>query len=444
MLGADPPPPQLDAFEYWRLGGQIAAGDWLLKNELGAFRAPGYPVFLALFHRCGAYGLFSTFVVQHLLVIATSLTTAAVCGRITGRTGAALAAYALSVLCYSRDWHANLVLSETLFTFLLIGAIAATVHYFGRPSAPRAALIGLIIGLATLVRPIGTYVWFVVAISMIAMTWLAGGTGQARRSHDWGRTALQIAALVLATYVALAPWLLRNQLLFGSPFMTKFLGRNLWVVTFEKQSGAGLELGDGPASSELKQRLSGVDVPVVVEDTWSVSSALRVSGLPDDEIDALMLRVCRELIWEAPAVAGYKTVRRTANFWRCVSNPFPFYEWNPDQPSYHGQRIWKSSFATQLYRQANRYAASRSLRMNELALIGVVIGLACLLMRPATRPVAISLGLLLLYFNAVTAALEIPSYRYRLILEPVMIVCVISGPFALVFPQRQYDLTDQA
>lgn len=38
LLAADPPPPQLDAFAYWRLGGELAAGDWLLASESGAFR----------------------------------------------------------------------------------------------------------------------------------------------------------------------------------------------------------------------------------------------------------------------------------------------------------------------------------------------------------------------------------------------------------------------
>jgi hypothetical protein len=438
ILGADPPPPQLDAFEYWRQGGQLASGDWLLQNELGAFRTPGYPAFLAPFHLFGRYGLLMAFGVQHLLVMATSLMTAAVCGRITGRSGATVVAYAISAMCYSRDWHANLILSENLFTFLLMAIVATTVHYFARPSAYGAAAIGFLIGLATLVRPISTYLWVPIGAAMATVlvfgTYAEAGDGRPRRGM-WAVTS-HLAMIVLAVYVALTPWLLRNQVLFGSPFMTRFLGRNLWVVTFEEQSGAGLTLGDGPASSELKEHLERVDVPVAMDDTWSVSAALTASGLPDDEIDALMLRVCRELILNSPETAAYKTIRRTLNFWRCVSNPFPFYEWNPDQADDRGQYFWRSPSATAAYARMNRFAASRSLRLNELALVLVIIGSTGLFRRPETRSLAIALVLILLYFNVVTAVLEIPSYRYRLILEPIMIACLASGAFAWFFPAR--------
>lgn len=427
MLGVDPPPPQLDGYEYWRLGGQLASGDWLLQNEKGAFRTPGYPLFLAPFHALfGKLALFATFAGQHLLIMATSLVTAAICGRVSGRSLAAVLGYGLSALCYSRDWHANLVLSETLFTFLLMLAIAALTHFCSRRSLVAAGSIGLLIGLATLVRPISTYLWVPVALVFVLprFRWWRASDGQL---PSWFSVVGQVAVLVAAVYIALAPWLLRNQVLFGSPFMTQFIGRNLWVVTFEDQFGAGLKLGDGPASSELKQRLAEFDGQVIIHDTWSVSDALTATGLPDDEIDALMLRVCRELIAEARPQVAYKTFRRTVNFWRCVSNPFPFYDWNSDQTDYFGQWIWKSPSVTAVYRWANQFAASRSLRLNELAVLGVLLGALRLASRHSTRALAAGFLLTLLYFNAVTAALEVPSYRYRMILEPLMIVVFVSG-----------------
>jgi hypothetical protein len=221
--------------------------------------------------------------------------------------------------------------------------------------------------------------------------------------------------------------MLRNQLLFGSPFMTRFLGRNLWVVTFEKQAGAGLSLGTGPRATELRQHLAGVDEPVDLGDTWKVSDALVASGLPDDEIDRLMLLVCREEIAKARGVVAYKTIRRGANFWRGVSNPFPFYDWRSDQASYEGQHVWSSPFLTKTYRRLNNIAASRSLRMNELMIVSVLLGLISMLRYRELRAIAVAFGLTLLYFNTVTAVLEIESYRYRMILEPLMIVCVVAG-----------------
>jgi hypothetical protein len=62
-----------------------------------------------------------------------------------------------------------------------------------------------------------------------------------------------------------------------------------------------------------------------------------------------------------------------------------------------------------------------------LAVLACVASICILLLAPTTRGVAIFFALWLGYFSAATTLFGCPSYRYRMILEPAMIVLVVTG-----------------
>ena len=61
---------------------------------------------------------------------------------------------------------ADFLVSDTLFGLLLTLAIAALIAWFERPTATAAITVGLLLGLATLVRPIAQFAWGPVLLAM--------------------------------------------------------------------------------------------------------------------------------------------------------------------------------------------------------------------------------------------------------------------------------------
>jgi hypothetical protein len=230
--------------------------------------------------------------------------------------------------------------------------------------------------------------------------------------------------MLVVAQLPLVPWYARNERVFGEPFLTRFLGRNLWTVTFHDGM---LPPANGPATQELLALLPA-DIPRSLDvRVWRVSDALQARGLPDDDIDRLLQRVA----WEAQRANPRRSIeyflRRAVNFWRCVSNPYPFFQWEAEPHSFENQFRPASQAATQVFIVVNRWSCSRNLWANSLCAAAAVVGAGLLAADPRTRGAGCALLLTLAYFSAVTAAVENPAYRYRMILEPVMIAAAVSG-----------------
>jgi 4-amino-4-deoxy-L-arabinose transferase-like glycosyltransferase len=166
------PPLEGDARHYWADGERMASGDWLLaRGELETIRTPGYPLFLALFQIAfGHYALIAASIGQQLMVFTTVMLAAWISARISGSWLGGLCGLALGLFCVSQDAVADYMLSDTLFTLLLTLAVAALVAWFERPIAAAAIAVGLLLGLATLVRPIAQLAWGPILLAM-AVRW---------------------------------------------------------------------------------------------------------------------------------------------------------------------------------------------------------------------------------------------------------------------------------
>jgi hypothetical protein len=233
------------------------------------------------------------------------------------------------------------------------------------------------------------------------------------------------------TLLCCLPWLLRNESLFGRPFLTEFLGRNLWVVTFQDGSGAGLAMPETDAADALHWRLGRAEMTDDWRATWAVSNALVASGLSDPEADRLMKRVAVEAIESRPAPFVTKALRRTVNFWRCAATELP--QQGSPSGAYFGQVRWQETWPVVDWAIEHRW--SQSVAGNTLLLALLALSLLVLLMNHATRPYAIWFSLILLYFCAVTGVLEIPAYRYRMVVEPI--VALVLGSAAAVLLSRR-------
>lgn len=394
-----------DARHYWDLGQVVAEGDWLLHSQPIAYRTPGYPWFIGVirwfWHDASPWHIA---VAQGLLLTCTTALTALIVHRLTQQKLLVLLAMALSIASLSRASWINTVLTETFFTFMLalhfyVCLIWWQQRRFGR-SLLASLLVGATLALLILIRPIALYLWVVHCVAY-------GMFGRWSRP----RTQLLCNGLVMIGIVGimLAPWMLRNRQLFEKAMITEFLGRNIWIVTYQSGSGAGLPLPDSEESREIQSRFStqvsnsATSVrspydPDRIDDlrhTWHVSTALIRSGLNDAQVDQLMRQVALQSIVAAPGLWSEKAVRRFVNYYRCVANELPALG-----TRWLSHRLWWCQ-AIMLF-----------------VLVAVTIGI----IRPTTRPVTCWLTGTIVYFGAVTALVEIPDYRYRLVIEPLCIV----------------------
>jgi len=187
-----------------------------------ALRTPLYPLFVA-----GVYSLFghAPWIVLLFQVILDSLSClllAITLARLVAPRVALIAAlfYAVDpfLILYSSEF-----LSEILFVFFLVCAfyILSTGISAGSEKwrALGYSLGGLVLGLATLVRPVSRYVPVFLVIFLLS------------RYRSAPRAALRYAVLALALFVlALTPWLIRNAEVFGNPFISTFDSYNLLVL----------------------------------------------------------------------------------------------------------------------------------------------------------------------------------------------------------------------
>jgi hypothetical protein len=162
------------------------------------FYPPLYPYFIAVFHE-----LLGGLTAVKWAQIAVSASLVPLVGRVGAlvfdeRAGVAAAA----IVAFYPDlvWYSVHFWCETLFLALLYWSIERLLSADARASTAIAAAAGLLWGLAILTRETCLY------LTPLAALWLAWG-----RRGDAGRRA---AAFLLAALLSIAPWTLRNWIVF--------------------------------------------------------------------------------------------------------------------------------------------------------------------------------------------------------------------------------------
>ena len=283
FIAAGQAPLRADALTYWDGGQRIVAGDWLLVNDPPEItRTPGYPLFVAFFQAtCGTRALVATVVAQQFLLLANTLLACWACWQLTKTRSAVLLCLALSLFCISCHGVAVYLLCDTLLSFLLTLCVASMIGWFQSPSVAKSLMIGAVLGAAIMVKPIAEFAWIPPVAAMLL---------SAARDLPFRKRLVCAASLLIATGVVVAPWLIRNEVYFGSPFLTKFGGRALWWSCFRgspaDRFNPPIPFADGPATQTIRQIVPDVDP----HDTWAIYKELLRQGYSQINADELMLR----------------------------------------------------------------------------------------------------------------------------------------------------------
>ena len=238
----------LDAGHYVQLARDLRGGYLDGTSELfslGLLRTPGYPLFAAPWLAAG--GPAAVIVAQILLSAAAVALAFVLARRLFDAAAAGFAAIVLA-LDPASVVYTGLLQPETLFTLLLLAsALAWRTALDG--SAAAAALAGLLVGLASLTRPIAVFL----PLALLVTPWLRSEFSKARRP------AVLLAFLAPSVLIT-GGWIARNGLVAGAPVLSTIEGTNLLYYraagALAEERGASIEETRAELASEMNARVA--------------------------------------------------------------------------------------------------------------------------------------------------------------------------------------------
>jgi 4-amino-4-deoxy-L-arabinose transferase-like glycosyltransferase len=207
-----------DSSGYITLAQNLNASYWDPTSEflaLGLKRPPVYPLFLAVWGQVGALpwsAILSQILLDEGILILTFLLLCPLVGTRPALTALVILALDLAVVQQS-----NLLLSDTLFTFLVVASALGLWKGLRSGRFAFSAAGGLLLGLGVLTRPVGLYL----PIVLLPASWYLGRHLN-RRQHLGVLMAFALSFLLIV-----GTWVGRNYALTGVPIVSTIEGTDL-------------------------------------------------------------------------------------------------------------------------------------------------------------------------------------------------------------------------
>jgi 4-amino-4-deoxy-L-arabinose transferase-like glycosyltransferase len=240
---------------------------------------PVYPLVIGILERIG--GATAIYAVQALLRAGTCLLVYLIGKRIISERAGFWAGLFMSLDIYFLV-YSLLILSETVFIFLLVAGVALGLSVLVGPDSShsgkkllRSAGAGVLLGLATLTRPQGLYLPLFLAIACALVAWRGG----------YLRRAVVYAMIMLVTACAVTGvWVVRDVMIFSKPFISSDIMLVYFASVSAHRHHAGISEEEArariveefglPAMEEIHNpHRFGRDLPGIVQDVNAVSSA---------------------------------------------------------------------------------------------------------------------------------------------------------------------------
>ena len=300
-----PEGPWADAIQFDAIAHNLVNGNGysMAKQapfELTMYREPGYPLFLAL-----AYWLPGPDVpvAKALQILLSALTCGlvyqfAICARL--RRGVAITGGLIAGLHPALALYSGHVLSESLAAFNVALALWAFARAWQSRKPLDFALAGVASGLMALGKSTMIPLPFCMVVLYIGLNGIA-----ARRDDDAHEQATPVirsfalsAAFVAAMVCTIAPWSIRNAVLFGNPALSVRGGEVLWARA---------------------QTLSRDEITVAA-DMYAYWDVLRARGLSETQTDSQMAREGMALIKAEPLRYLSMNAAQVRTLWICSGN----------------------------------------------------------------------------------------------------------------------------
>jgi 4-amino-4-deoxy-L-arabinose transferase-like glycosyltransferase len=177
--------------------GILTYGGW---KEPTVFIMPGYPLFLAgIFWLAGSTSWLAARLIQVLISIAALWFTVKLGIRLGGRW-AGIAAGVLAAIYPPNLTSPCFLLTETVFTCLLLLSLLAFIKAKDSRSIGWYAVTGLAVAMATYFRPTSGLLPVVFGVYLLL------------RGHPWRQTMINVVIMGTVIGLCLSPWIIRNYL----------------------------------------------------------------------------------------------------------------------------------------------------------------------------------------------------------------------------------------
>jgi 4-amino-4-deoxy-L-arabinose transferase-like glycosyltransferase len=286
--------PFSDPAEYDTVAWNLARGHgFSLDAKAGAYPSamspPLLPWIVGLLYAIAGHWYFAAILLQCVIGAAVPVLlarfAAALSGAAVGRVAGWLAAFdpLVAGLC-------AYLLTETLFIALLLPALALTAQWVRAPGRMRALGAGVVWGLANLARPTA----LVLPLALMAWAWRPLAPALARRER-----AVQMALLVAAMALTIAPWTLRNALVFHA------------FVPVAARGGGALLAGNNSIAWYDPARRGGAS-----NEQWDSMVQNEFHGMSEPAAQALAQRTALGFIRGHAADAPSVALAKLRRFWR--------------------------------------------------------------------------------------------------------------------------------
>ncbi len=193
---------------FYELAANVRAGNgfsWSTEAPYAPnpLRTPGFSYTLALLLGLGVTGaalvqlVFASAIPLFGMVIARMITNSKAIGVIAG----IVLALDPTLAILSFQFY-----SDTLFLLLFLPWLILTLRYFERWDAVTLVASAILMGAAILVRPVVQYLPFLI---MLGILW--------HFRREWRRAVMHSGVYLIVICAILAPWVMRNQEVFGTP-----------------------------------------------------------------------------------------------------------------------------------------------------------------------------------------------------------------------------------
>ena len=357
-------------------------------------RTPGYPLVIAAFRAAGL-SLRDLVIAQHLASALVAVALLLIARRMTGSLAIGLLAALVTAIDLPVIHHANLVLTETLFTSLLLLLFVAIWGIGERSGAAvwQSAAAGLLLGGMTLVRPLAM-LFFIPLALYLAWT---------RRD-----VAMKIVPVfVICSVLFPAAWIYRNDRLTGVP---KLSTNSATLLLYWHAAGA-LAIEDPGDFEEAFLRRQAELETIAGARSRAVFGVSDVRDVPYIQRTAVDMELGREILLRHPVAFGKLFLRGIAV-----------------------NLLGGGTDALTRVTTLSRSAASRLLLVyTAIALVLAIIGQVRLLQ--TNRRLGVLILLTIAYFIVFTAG-ALSYSRFRVPIVPMYAITIASG---ITFLRRAID-----
>jgi hypothetical protein len=205
---------------------------------LNVVRVPGYPFFLASVLWLFQGSLLAIVITQILLdslscVLIYYLSDSVLAG--TGFISGALAALNMGMITYS-----HFILTDSLFVFIFIIILLVMFTFMGKPDWKLTIVLGVMTGIASLIRPVVIYLPVVLTIFLFIYFLI-------EKRYSLFKAISLIILMGSVFVLTLSPWLIRNYIHYGRFQLMAQSGKHMlrFVVPLVWQYSKGIPLVEG-------------------------------------------------------------------------------------------------------------------------------------------------------------------------------------------------------